>query len=367
MPKIFLKRLSVLVSLIVVLCHTGCERERHNNSDDEQVKFQVTSPVRKDISVSRDYVCQIHAIQHIEVRALERGYLQNILVDEGKMVKKGQIMFKILPIIYQAEFLKAEAEARAAEIDYLNTKALADSNVVSPNELALVKAKYETAKAVQELARAHLGFTEFKAPFNGLVGLLHVRIGSLLEEGELLTTLSDNSKMWVYFNVPEAEYLDYKAKTKTNRPIKVKLLMANNQIFEYPGVVTAIESDFDNTTGNVAFRATFPNPKGLLRHGETGNIIVTKPLKNALLIPQKATYEVMDKNYVFVVDENNIVRSRAIAIGEEIPHLYVVKGGLTKKDKILLEGLRKVRDGDKINCEFLDPNSVITHLELYAD
>ncbi|MCF6149358.1 MAG: efflux RND transporter periplasmic adaptor subunit [Candidatus Kuenenia sp.] len=361
-----MKRMLILVSLIALLCHTGCETE-HGEHKKEEVKFPVTSPARKDTSITREYVCQIHAIQHIEVRALERGYLQKIFVDEGQLVKKGQLMFQIMPVIYQAELKKAQAEAKVAEIEYLTTKSLADNNVVSPNELAMVKARFDKAKAEQDLARAHLRFTEIRAPFDGLIDHFHVRLGSLLEEGELLTSLSDNSEMWVYFNVPEAEYLDYKTRTKNHSPIQVKLRMANNQLFEYPGVVTTIEADFNNETGNIAFRATFPNPEGLLRHGETGNILMTEPLINALLIPQKATFEIMDKKYVFVIDENNEVRTRQITIGEEMPHLFVVKEGLTESDKILLEGLRKVRDKDEITYEFLEPDSVMTHLELYAE
>ena len=137
------------------------------------------------------------------MKALEKGYLQNVYVDEGKMVRKGQLLFQIMPLIYQAEMKKAQAEVEFVEIEYINTKKLADSNIVSSSELALAKAHLDKAKAELSLAQVHLGFTQINAPFDGIVGRFHVRLGSLIEEGELLTTLSDNSKMWVYFNVPE--------------------------------------------------------------------------------------------------------------------------------------------------------------------
>jgi membrane fusion protein (multidrug efflux system) len=176
-------------------------------------------------------VSQIRAIQHIELRALEKGYLKKIYVDEGQFVKKGQLMFQILPLQYQAEFQKAQAEANFAEIEYQNTKSLAESNIVSKNELALAKAKWDKAKAEMDLAKVHLGFTEIRAPFDGIMDHFAVREGSLLDDGDLLTTLSDNSKMWVYFNVPESQYLDLKTKAKgTTLPI-VKLKMANQDIF----------------------------------------------------------------------------------------------------------------------------------------
>jgi membrane fusion protein, multidrug efflux system len=194
-----------------------------------------------------------------------------------------------------------------------------------------------------------------------------VRLGSLVEEGDLLTTLSDNSKMWVYFNVPEAEYLNYKMKAKTDSVMKVNLLMANHQMFEYPGIVQTIEADFNNETGNIAFRATFPNPKGLLRHGETGNIQVRQKVKDAMLIPQKATFEVLEKKYVYVVDKDNVVKSREITIAAELDHVFIIERGLLDNDKILLEGLRQVRENEKIQYTFVKPDSVISNLALYAE
>jgi len=181
-----------------------------------------------------------------------------------------------------------------------------------------------------------------------------------------LTTLSDNRQMWVYFNVPEAEYLDYKTHTTTENLSKVNLRMANNKVFDFPGVVETIEADFNNETGNIAFRATFPNPKGLLRHGETGNILMTIPMKGALIIPQKATFEVLEKKYVFVVDANNIVHQREVTILAEMPDVFVIKG-LRAKDKILLEGIRKVTDGQKIRFSYEDPKKVISGLKVYVE
>ncbi len=140
---------------------------------------------------------------------MEKGYLEDIKVDEGQLVKKGQLLFRIMPVIYQAEAQKAQAEVSFAEIEFQNTKRLADSNIVSKNELALAKAKLDKAKAELELAKAHLGFTEINAAFDGIVGLFRVRSEQPVGRGDLLTTLSDNNKMWVYFNVPEAEYLTY--------------------------------------------------------------------------------------------------------------------------------------------------------------
>ena len=360
-----MNRILMFISLCATLYATSCESKKEEK--EEEVDYLVTSPLQRDTLVTKEYVAQIHAISHIELRALEKGYLQKIYVDEGQSVKQGQLMFQIMPMIYEAETQKAQAEANFAEIEYKNTKSLADSNVVSKNELALGKAKLDKAKAELGLAKAHLGFTQIRAPFNGIMDHFQGRLGSLVNEGDLLTTLSDNSKMWVYYNVPEAEYLDYKTKIIKDGALKVELQMANNKLFDYPGLVETIEADFNNETGNIAFRATFPNPKGLLRHGETGNILVKLPLKNALIIPQKATFEVLEKKYVYVLDKNNVIRSREITIEAELPNIFVVKSGLTKDDKILLEGLRQVKENEKIHSKFVKPDSVISNLNLYAE
>lgn len=354
----------VYIGLGALLCAASCNSNHHKK--EEEIEFLATSPLKKDTSVTRDYVCQIHSIQHIELRAMEKGYLEKIYVDEGQFVKKGQLMFQIMPLIYNAELRKAQAEANFAEIEYLNTKQLADSNIVSPNELALAKAKVDKAKAEVSLAQTHLQFTEIKAPFDGIMDQFRVRLGSLVDEGDLLSTLSDNSKMWVYFNVPEAEYLNYKTHA-TQENFKVNLLMANNQLFEYSGVVETIEADFNNETGNIAFRATFPNPNGLLRHGETGNIKMNIPIKNAIIIPQKSTYEVLEKKYVFVVDKNDVIHSREIEIASEMPDLYVIKNGLSENERILLEGIRKVKENDKISYTYEDPKKVLPRLKVYVE
>lgn len=360
-----MKYFLVLMGLALLLA--GCGHAEHE--EQETATYTATRPVRTDTLVFQEYVCQIHSIQHIELRALEKGYLQNIYVDEGKAVQKGQMLFQIMPIIYQAEMQKVAAEVSFAEIEYRNTKALADSSIVSQNELALAKATLEKARAELALAQAHLGFTEIHAPFDGIVGRFNdVRLGSLVDEGELLTTLSDNSRMWVYFNVPEATYLEYATHQKSDSLFKVKLQLANNQPFDRDGIVETIEADFNNETGNIAFRATFENPHGILRNGETGNILMPVQLKNALLIPQKATFEVLDKKFVFVVDSNKVVKAREIQVGAEMPHLYSVVEGLKDTDVVLVEGLRKVKSGQTIETKIASLNSIMAGLkDLYAE
>lgn len=359
--------------------HKDAHSESHNSGHHTGV-LEISSPIKKDTLYYDEYVCQILAHQHIELKALEGGYLQKILVDEGQVVKKGQLLFEIQPIIYQAEIQKAEAEVAQAQaerekarIEVKNLKALVDSNIVSVNELALTEAEMhkaeahvDNARAELKLMEAHLQFTKIRAPFSGIIGRFEdMRLGSLIEEGEELTTLTDNSDMWVYFNVPEAVYLDY-----VQYPSEVSALelqLANKQIFDHKGKITAVEAVFDNTTGTLPFRATFKNPKRLLRHGQTGNILWPNELRNLMFIPQKATYEVLEKRYVFVVDEDGKVTSREIKIAAELDNVYAISEGLSMEDNFLIEGLRKVKNGDEVEFEYKDPKEIFNNLELHAE
>jgi len=189
----------------------------------------------------------------------------------------------------------------------------------------------------------------------------------LVDEGDLLTSLSDNTGIYAYFNVSEPEYINYQTHAAERGNNQVSLIMANGEPLPEKGFIQNIEGEFDNETGNIAFRAKFPNPDQLLRNGETGKVQMTLPLKNALIIPQKATYEIQDQIYVFVVDKKGIVKSKNIKVAYELPDLYVVSEGVTSSDKILLEGVQKVKDDQKVETKFQDPKKVLSSLKLQAN
>lgn len=350
---------------LAVLSLSSCQSDKPHLEEDG--KYVVTGPLKMDTSYTKEYVAQIRSVRDIEIRAQEKGYLENIYVDEGQQVKAGQVLFRIMPKVYEAELQKAQAEEKEAEIELTNTTTLAEKNVVSKNEQAMAQAKLDEAKAEMALAQLHLSFTEITAPFDGTIDRIPKKLGSLIDEGELLTTLSDNSQMFAYFNVSEPEYLDYQANANNRGNSEVNLLLANNEQLHDKGTVETIESEFDNETGNIAFRARFANTDKLLKNGETGKVLMTKPLKNAVIIPQKATYEIQDKIYVFVVDKDNVVKSRNITIAARMPDLYVVSSGLAENEKILLEGVQKVKDGEKIEYLYQQPLDVIRHQRLKAE
>lgn len=357
-----MNKIAVLVGILAIVSFSRCTSKQEEKTEDEV--FTTTSPLLMDTSYIKDYVAQIQSIQNVEIKALVKGYLEKIDVDEGQHVTAGQVLFNIRPTEFQAELAKANAEAKAAELELQNTKTLADKNIVSATELALANAKLDQAKAEVALAELNLSYTVIKAPFDGVIDRLPLKSGSLIDEGELLTSISNNKEVYAYFNVSEVEYLAYKAQAKGDQQENASLILANNQLHKYKGTVETIESEFDNETGNIAFRAKFPNPELLLKHGETGRVQLRFPIPNALIIPQKATFEIQDKIYVYVVDENNVVRSKIIGVKQSLPNIYIVDSGLSEKDKILLDGVQNVKEEAKIDAKFIPAKEVIAGLQL---
>ena len=399
--------LALFASLLFSACDKseGDEQEEHETEEhhEEQHTLVVTTPISEDVISTQQYVCQIHSRRHVEVRALERGYLEAIHSQEGQTVKKGDVMFRIIPVVYQASLDTAVAEAELAQIKYNNTKVLTEKSVVSNQELALAKAELAKAQAQVKLTQAKLNFTALRAPFDGIIDRQRAQQGSLVDAGDILSTISDNQVMWVYFNVPEARYLEYKARLdKETDELAIELRLANGEIFPQPGKIGAIEADFDNETGNIAFRADFPNPDSLLRHGQTGTILIHRKVPGAIVIPQRATYEILAKKYVYVIEpddkqaaqhggkkgadeghksaskhhekqggdqaeQHGIVRQREIIIQEEMDDIYVIKEGLSVNDKIVFEGIRQVRDGDRVEYELRPPQQILKHLKFHAE
>ncbi|MGG5209928.1 efflux RND transporter periplasmic adaptor subunit [Chryseobacterium sp. MIQD13] len=360
-----IKRVASGIAISTLLLTVGCSQKKEEK--EEATVYPVTSPVKMDTVINKEYVAQIQSVKNIEVRAQEKGFLEKIYVDEGQYVHAGQTLFRIMPQLYQAELLKARAEVEQATIELKNASTLANNNIVSKNERAMAKAKLDAANAEMKLAQIHLSFTDIKAPFSGIINRIPLKLGSLVDEGDLLTSLSDNTNVYSYFNVSEPEYISYQTHAADRGSNLVSLIMANGEMLPQKGEIQTIEGEFDNETGNIAFRAKFPNPDKLLRNGETGKVQMTLPVHNALIIPQKSTYEIQDQKYVFVIDKNGTAKSRNIKVSYELPDLYVVGSGLAEGDKILLEGVQKVKDDQKIQTKFQDPKKVLQSLKLKAE
>ncbi|MCE9531632.1 MAG: efflux RND transporter periplasmic adaptor subunit [Planctomycetes bacterium] len=352
------------ISLSLPACHKSHAEQPH----EEHHKIVVTSPMVKDVTITQQYVCQIRSRCNTDICALANGFLMEIPITEGQLVKKGDPMFQILPILYKTRLDAELAEVQLAQQEFNNTERLVKTNIVSANELALFQAKLLKAQAKAKQAEAELSFTVVRAPFDGIVDRLVKQQGSKIKEDDVLTNLSDNSTMWVYFNVPEVRYLEFKAHPGQDIECQqIELVLANGSKFPQKCQTVTPMSKVNNETGNFSYRADFPNLNGLLRHGQTGNILIHRTLKNAIVIPQRATFETLDKRYVWVIDKEEKTHQREIIVDHELDDIFVIKSGLSADDKIVLEGKLQVHDNEKVKYDFDRPQEVLTNLKRHAE
>ena len=351
-------RMAIYLPLLLLFSCTS-DKKQPTTSDES---FKVVKPVLIDTVFVKEYVADIHSLRNVEIRTRIKGFIEKIHVDEGKPVRNGQLLFTLGSRELQENVLRANAtlksliaELKVAEVEWRNTRLLADKKVVSTTELEMaiarkeaVEAKLEEAKAGLAIAKLNLSFAEIRAPFDGVINRIPFKTGSLVAEGDLLTTISNNQEVFAYFNVSEREFLDVIQKDSLGKMKDISLLMANNSLFPFNGKVETVENEIDKETGNVAFRARFHNPKLLLKHGASGKIQVKEELKNAMVIPQKSTFEIQDKIYVYTIDKDNTIRLRNIEPKFRLPHLYVVEKGLTLNDQVLYEGIQQVKEGNRI-------------------
>jgi membrane fusion protein, multidrug efflux system len=361
--------------IMILSCMYACSESGDSENSKSINEFPITQVIRKDTVLFHEYVVDIHAIRNVEIRARVQGYLDYIYVDEGQPVKAGQILFKINDEEYSAEVAKAKAAVNSAvaeeqvmQLEVERVALLVEKNVVSQTELRLAKAKVEMAKARVEEARSQLqqasirsAHTMIKAPFDGVVDRIPFKIGSLINEGHLLTTIFDSDFVYAYFRVSEKEYLEYiKSHPDDRRSNNVEFIHADGNPHQQPGKVETLEGEFDTSTGTIAFRAKFPNPQHILKHGSSGKIKLSNVIEDALIIPQKATFEIQDKTFVFLVGADNKLKVKSFVPGTRLSHFYIVESGLQEGDRIIYEGIKDARDGMLIMPSFistnLDPN-----------
>jgi len=369
----------VLISVGIAGCTASGQVEGNKASKDV---LPVTKLITKDTVLLHEYVTGIQAVRNVEIRARVSGFLDKIFVDEGKEVKKGQPLFQINDEEYKTDLARAKAnltsaiaEAKTAELDLDRVRTLVDKKVISKTELEVAKAKLTAAQAKIEEARSaqanaalKLSYTFIKAPFDGVIDRIPLKVGSLIEEGTLLTTVSDNSAVFAYFHVSENEYLQY-VKTKLrsedaeNSNVTARLVLADGTSYGHKGKIETMEGEFDESTGSIAFRARFPNPEKLLKHGSTGRVRLANDVEDALMVPQKAVFEIQDKNYVFVLDSQNKVKMQEFKPRTRFSHFYIVESGLEPGDRVVYEGIQNIRDGAQIVPEYIAMDSLLAPME----
>lgn len=362
-------------NILFIFWVTGCGVKGNPEKKEKDIELPVFELQSRDTTLHRSYVASINAFQHVELRAKVSGFLENIMVDEGQYVKKGQLMFTLNDAEFKVQLSEAmatlksaQAEVKGAEVEMGRVKSLVDKKIVTPSDLELAnaklvaaKAKVDEALAKEEKARINLSYTAVRAPFNGIIDRILQKRGSLITEGSLLTSVSDIHAMHVYFKVSEKEYLNYvRVNKEGNRHQSPAVLeLADGSIYRYPGKIETMEGEFDVATGSIAFRAVFPNPAKLLKHGASGNILLTSAVSNALMIPQKSVLEIQDRDFVFVLDDDYKVRMKSFVPELRIDDCVLVKSGLEAGDRIIYEGVQNIREGSRIKPRMISADSIL--------
>lgn len=353
-----------ILGAAVIFSFYACSVNSQTDKTAELPRLPVTEIVVKDTLLHKDYVAEIQAVRNVEIRNRITGFLDKILVDEGQYVRAGQTLFVLNSKEYRTEVAKAKAslsnalaEAKTAEVELQRVKILVDKKVVTASDLDLAKAKLAAeqakvseARSVLSDAQNRLSYTAIRAPFSGIINRIPFKTGSLLEEGSLLTTVSDINSVYTYFHISEDEYLNYLQAKKANKSHsnEVELTLANGKLYPHNGEIETIASEFDGSTGSIAFRAKFPNPDNILKHGATGKVNLETAVEDALMLPQKAVFEIQDKNYVYVVDKQNKVKMKSFVPKTRLSHYYIVQSGLQPGERIVYEGVQSLRDGMEI-------------------
>ena len=361
--------LIVTLSLITMAFLCSCSGKK-TQQQMPSANFETMKIAPKDVTMTSKYSATIRGRQDIDVYPQVSGTLWRLCVTEGQKVSKGQTLFIIDQVPYQAALNTAVASQKAAnaalataQLTYDSKKKLFDDGIISDVELqtaqnALLSAKAQVGQADAQVvnARNSLSYTVVKSPANGVVGTLPYRQGALVNSAmaQPLTTVSDNNQMYVYFSISEAQLLNMTRESGSLEAAigampDVKLLLVDGSEYPYKGKVESVSGVVDRSTGTVQVRAVFDNPEKLLHSGSTGSVVIPTTYKNKIVIPATATVQLQDKFKVYLVDKDNIaheqlVTTEPLSNGKE----YVIKEGLKEGDVIVAEGAGMLKDGQDI-------------------
>lgn len=359
-------RLVLLACCLALLSSCG----NGNNGEAKAPEYAVITAQATTAHLTNSYPATIKGKQDVEIRPMVSGFITKLHVDEGSIVKKGQVLFTIDQVQYRAavETAKAtvataEAALQTQELTTQNNRELNKRGIVSDyqlstseNQLAQAKATLAQAKASLVNAERNLQYTEVTSPSDGIVGQVPYRVGSLVSPSMAtpMTTIADNSEMFAYFSMTERQLLQMIREGGSYKEIlakmpEIQLQLIDGSLYPDSGRVETISGVIDPTTGSVSIRALFPNAHNVLRSNSTGNVIFPNVLPDVILVPQSATTDIQDKKFVYVVQADNTVKNTEIQVytlndGQN----YYVTGGLKAGDKIVIEGVQAIKDGQAI-------------------
>lgn len=378
---------SIYQKLILLLGVAGITSSC-NEAQREKVFHTTKTPITRltptSIEFPQSYVADVQAIQFVEVKPKVEGFVQQILVDEGEKVQKGQPLFRLSSEEYsvsvkeaQANYKQSEAELQMAEYEAERIERLVKKNILSKIRLDQVmtqkevaRMKVEQAKSQLQRAQTNYSYTTVTSPFDGYIDRIPYKVGSLVTPESLLTTVSDVSEIFAYYKVNESEYLKFKRAQLRGEQLpemnNIELILPDGSIYPHKGRVETVEGDFERGTGSIAFRVRFPNPDGLLKHGVTGKVRMMTKMSDVYLVPQKSTFEIQDFTYVYVVDKEGIVKVRSFQPLQRYEKFYITED-LEPDTYIVYEGIQSVKDGMEIHPDTISFQQIMQGITLEKD
>ena len=356
----------VALSSVLMLCLTACGGGQQQQTQASAPEIATLTVNYGNSELESAFPATIKGRTDIDIRPQVTGFITKVHVDEGQQVHKGQALFTLDQVQFQAAVKVAESAVQTAQLTANNKRKLFDKNIISEyewqmadNALTQAKAQLSSAKANLVTAQKNLAYTVVTSPSDGVIGSIPNREGSLASPSSAtpLTTVSDNSEVYAYFSLNEKDILDLTKggtislnKSVSEMP-EVSLRLANGEVYPLKGKVATVSGVIDNTTGAATVRALFKNGQGMLRSGSTGSILIPHVADSVIIIPQKATYELQDRRFVYVVNDSNKVASTPITVSPvNDGQNYIVTSGLKAGDRIAVEGVGTiVREGITIS------------------
>ena len=341
------------VFLVIVSCGNG-EQKPATAVKAAPAPYPVAQIQSKTVTGYTDYPTTIEGIVNSDVRAKTSGYVEKVYVDEGQKVRKGQVLFKLETQSLSQDAGAAKARVNVAQVEVNKLIPLVEKNIISAVQLETAKANLAQAKANLSGVSANIGYATIKSPIDGYVGAINFREGALISPSDAtpLTRVSEIDQVYAFFSFNEAQYIDHlqrsEGKTKAER-IKnapdLTLILANGKEYSEKGRIQTSTGQINQNTGTIQIRAAFDNPNEILTNGNSGKIRFPIEYKDAIVVPQTATFEQQGNVMIFKLGEENKVETAILKIQGRVDNLYVVESGIDANDKIIISGIGKLRNG----------------------
>ncbi|WP_209401495.1 efflux RND transporter periplasmic adaptor subunit [Pseudozobellia sp. WGM2] len=350
---------TIYIVLAGLVLFVSCKETQQSAPQQQSApSLKVVQLKKQDVTTYDLYSTSIQGKQNVEIRPKVSGFIQEIYVEEGQKVKKGQLLFKLETESLTQDANAAQASVNAAQVEVDKLKPLVDKNIISSVQLETAKAQLEQAKSAYQSISANIGYSRVTSPVDGYIGEIPFKVGTLVSNTTTtpLTTVSDISEVRAYFSLNEKELLEIKQRVaKEGRTIDIKkapeveLVMVNGETYAHKGKIAMVNNIINSSTGSVTLRADFKNPNLILSSGSTGEIKIPTVMNEVFTVPMTATVDLQGNKMVYIVSPDNTITSQTITIAGQTKDKYIVKEGLEEGSKLVVEGVSKLKSGQTIS------------------